>query len=257
MKKNNLKKDFIETLEPLMLSNGFSRKGKVFHRIVNGKIVQLMSHFSFFMAQEFTVQFSILPLCWGGWELDKNFEGTRIYEEFWGEIEWWSYDGVEGYKKYLPVALEAVEDLLMPKFNKEIDYESYYKSYRESRCFIDGTDKYAFRSTRYIFALVFGDYEDAKKATEEFQKFWRKRNIEDYGTEYDPNDEREEWFQQTIVEYARIKEAMDKGDKKTIEEYISSFEQKSLDSYVKIYSTPKKYEKFLETGVLPFDIVEI
>lgn len=54
-----------------------------------------------------------------------------------------------------------------------------------------------------------------------------------------------------------MKEAMEKNDREYIEKYIRQQEQKSLNSYVKTFSTPKKYEKYLETGVLPFEFIKI
>jgi hypothetical protein len=153
----------------------------------------------------------------------------------------------------MPIALKAVEELLLPKFNKEVDYESYYKSYRESGAF----DRDKFSNIKYRLALLFEDYEDAHRAREEYYKHFREANMERFGTEHHQNSERQEWFEQLKSEYTRIKQAMENNDRKTIEEYISAFEKTSLDSYVKAFSTPKKYEKYLETGILPFEIVAI
>jgi len=50
---------------------------------------------------------------------------------------------------------------------------------------------------------------------------------------------------------------MDNDDRVTIEQYIYEKERKSLESYVKAYTTPKKYKNFLETGELPFEFVRI
>ena len=252
MTKNNISKNFIETFEPLMTSNSFMRKGKVFHRIVNGKVIQLVSYYSFFMARNFTIQFLIAPLCLG-YEFDSNFHGSRLEEKFRGKVTSWFYDGTEGYKEYMPIALKATENLLLPKLNNEIDYESYYRSYRESEVFTR-----AKRSLiKYKLALVFEDYEDAHEVMEEKYRYWCEVNMEKFGTEYHKDPERQESFEQDFNMHIQIKKAIENNDRKTIEEYISALEQKSLNSYVKTYSTPKKYEKFLETGVLPFDIVYI
>lgn len=252
MKKNNIKNNFIEVFEPLMTSNGFMRKGKVFHRLVNGKIVQFVSYYSFFMSRYFTIQFEIAPLCLG-YKFGSSFYGAKLEEEFRGKETSWFYDSHEGYKEYMPIALKTTEELLLPKLNREIDYESYYKSYRESKFFTQ-----AKRSLiKYKLALIFEDYEDAHEVIEENYRYWREVNMKKFGTEHHEDLERQKSFEQTFSMHTRIKEAIDSGDRKTIEEYISSLEQESLNSYVKAYSTPKKYEKYLETGVLPFDIVNI
>jgi len=256
MSKNNIRNDFIEAFEPLMSANGFSRKGRVFHRLVNGKIVQLVSHYSFYMDQCFTVAFSISPLFFGG-EFDSRFEGMKMcyHEEFIGKVEPWGYVGTEGYKEYLPVALKATEELLLPKLNKEVDYESYCRSYRESKAFTMGWDKTS--NLRYLTSIILGDYEDANETAERNYERSREYCMSMYGTEHYEDPWRQERFEQITKERAELKRAMDEGDRKYIDNYFAVHEQEALNSYVKIYSTPKKYEKYLETGILPFEIVSI
>ena len=64
MAKSNISRTFIEVFEPIMTSKGFKRKGKVFHRIANNQVVQLLSYYKYMGAPQFTIDFSILPLCY-------------------------------------------------------------------------------------------------------------------------------------------------------------------------------------------------
>ena len=78
-----------------------------------------------------------------------------------------------------------------------------------------------------------------------------------WGTDYHIVPATQKKFEEYCREYDRIKEAMDNNDRETIEQYIKEQEQKSLTSYVKAFTTPKKYESFLTTGQLPFEFVRI
>ena len=254
MKKNSISRTFIEVFEPTMISEGFIRKGKVFHRIVNEKVIQLVSYYRYALVTEFTIQFSICPLSLG-WDFDGPYYGHRMFNAFIEEDCRWNYERAEGYIEYMPIALEATKKLLLPKLNTEIDYESYYKSYKESKLFTMGWDKMSF--TRYMLALIFEDYEDAQKTMENFIEHRRENNRINFGTEHHISPEWQKRFDQECEDYRRMKEAMDNGDRKTIEGYMETRKQQTLNSYVKNYSTPKKYEKYLETGVLPFEVVNI
>ena len=254
MKKNSIGRTFIELFEPIMISKGFSRKGKVFHRFVNEKIVQHVSYYSYWMSREFTIQFSICPL-FNKLNFNGVYYGERLGEVFFDNKYDWCYESEEGYIEYMPIALEATKKLILPKLDTEVDYESYYKSYKESKAYVMGWDKLSF--TRYMLALIFEDYEDAQKTMANYFEHWCKVNMTNFGTKDHIVPERQEMFEKTRSDYYCMKEAMENNNRKTIEEYISSLEQQSLNSYVKNYSTPKKYEKYLETGVLPFEIVRI
>jgi len=88
----------------------------------------------------------------------------------------------------------------------------------------------------------------------------RKRiatNPQNWGKDYHIVPLSQEKFEQDVKEYQRLKEAMDNNDRETIERYIYEQEQKSLKSYVKTFTTPKKYENYLNTGELSFEFVQI
>ena len=252
--KNSISRSFIEVFEPAMKSKGFIRKGKVFHRIVNNKIVQCLGYYSYFMSRTFTITFTIRPLCFGR-EFGENMCDKRLCEVYAGIINPWYYEGAEGYTEYMPIALKATEEMLFPRFDTEIDYKSYDESYRKSKAFTKGWGIIPFDI--FILALISEDYKEAQKIGDTQHEDWIKANMQQFGTEYHKVSERQEMFERRWKGYDRLKEAMNNGDRKTIDEYIASLEQKSLESYIKAYCTPKKYEKYLETRILPFEIVKV
>jgi len=251
-KKISMSKSFIETFEPIMTKNGFARKDKNFHRLVNGKIVQTMSYKSYHMSTQFTVNFSILPLC-GGHEYTSSYiDAERMDTTFFGKVPCWDYERAGAYVEYMPTALKAVEEYLLPRFNALVDY----KSYREAQDF----SRNKFSYLNYKLALVFENYQLAQESREAYFEHWHtanRNNQQILGDKFFIPAQRQEQFDQVCKDYYRMKEAMDKGDRKTIEEYIHELEQKSLNSYIKTFFSQKKYEKYQETGILPFESVNI
>jgi|GEM_PF-3789767 len=252
MKKNNISNTFIEVFEPTMLSRGFVRKGRDFHRIVNGKIAQCVSYFKRSSDPEFTIQFAIVPLCLefefstplsDAWRLtDSNqFSPAFPFLEYYGNPE--------GYVDCMPLALKTTVDILLPKMDTEIDYESYYKCYRNSMSKVS--------NERYLFALLFEDYEDANMVRESVFEQWRGANMRKFGIEHNPIPKQREYYGKIRDEYNVIKEAIDNNDRRTIEEYLHNKEQKSLNSYAETYGTKKQYQKYLEDGTFPFEFVKI
>ena len=250
-KKISMINSFAETFEPLMKSKGFNRKGKYFHRIVNDQIVQTMSYYSSIASTKFTIDFTILPLC-SGFEFISPEGGERMVTSFRGKDVSWDYQRAGAYVEYMPMALKAVEELLIPRFDMLVDY----KSYRENKDF----SRIKFSDLYYKLALVFGDYAEAQASRESYIKDWHEANRYNqgiFGDKFYISPQQQEHFDRMCKEYEQMKKAMDTNDRKAIEEYIASQEQKTLDSYVKTYSTPKKYEKYLATRELPFEVVRI
>lgn len=78
-----------------------------------------------------------------------------------------------------------------------------------------------------------------------------------WGTYYHIVSATQKKFEEDCREYDHIKGAMDNNDRETIEQYIKEQEQKSLTSYVKAFTTSKRYEIFPKTGQLSFEFVRI
>ena len=251
MIRKSLKNAFIETFEPTMKKNGFLRKGKIFHRIVNGKIVQRLS-FLKYSGPLFTIQFSIGPLC-SGHEYSTFMDASRMDETF-KDIDPWEYEyQTDEYIHYMPEALRVTEERLLPLLDSINDYESYLEKMND----LYSWPMPIFSNLVYMINMVLGNYELCEESREAFIKYNIEANQERWGTDYHIDLGLQEIFEQRCKEYYRMKVAMDNNDHETIEQYIHEQEQKSLRSYIKAYTTPKKYETFLETGVLPFEFVLI
>jgi len=251
MSEKDLKNSFIKTFEETMKEKGFMRKSNIFHRIVNGKISQLVSYYKFYQAPIFTIQFSIRPLC-AGLEYSTFMDASRISETF-GVFDWeWEYEyQTDGFRQHMPMALEVTKEHLFPLFDLVIDY----KGYLENMLLFDKLP--IFSSQVYMTNMALGNYELSKESREDFMEGAIKTNQKNWGTDHHIIPERQAEFEKLCEEYYQIKKAMDNNDRETIEQYIHEQEQKSLKSYIKAFTTPKKYEDFLETGNLPFEFVYI
>ncbi|MDR2972982.1 MAG: hypothetical protein LBU83_13845 [Bacteroidales bacterium] len=245
MSGKNLKNAFIEAFEPTMINQGFLRKGKIFHRIVNKEIAQLLSYYKF-SGPEFTIQFSIIPLC-SGLEFSLFMDDSRLCEEF-DSVDSWEYEyGTDEYIKYMPEALKLSKEYLFPLFDSAINYATYLKL----------CSPHSLGHQFYMTNMVLGEYELCQKSREALFKQRVEACQKNWGTNFHIVPSRREKNEREIHEYQRIKEAMDKNDRETIEQYINEQEQKSLKSYIKTFTTPKKYENYLNTGQLPFEFVYI
>ena len=297
MSKTSLHQAFIETFSSPMKDKGFMRKGNIFHRIVNGKIVQLLSYYKFHQAPEFTIQFDIQPLC-AGYEYSNFMDSSRLHELF-RDLDYWEYEyQTDGYIKHMPEALKVTEERLFPLFDLIVDYKSYLENinslYNNQ---VTPPNTYSYM----IVNLYFSNYEIVR----EIQKAWIIKSIgvfqKIWGINHSIYPWKDDEFQKKCREYYRLEEAMEidetykndlglehritagekepeykgareymiryiqnhegrplyKNSRKYIEQYIQEKEEKSLNSYVKAFTTPKKYETFLKTGELPFKFIEI
>ena len=250
MIEKNLKKVFVETFEPIMKNNGFQRKDKIFHRIVNGKIVQRLSYYKF-SGPEFTIQFSILPLC-AGFEYSTFMDGLRICEEF-DDIDSWEYEyETDNFIQCMPEALKVSQERLFPLFDSTFDYKTYLIQ-RNNQRFPGST----FASSVYFTNLALGNYELSMKSREGLFKRRIEMNQKRWGIDHHIEPSIQESDEQDIKDYYHIKKAMDNNNHKTIQQYVYEQEQKSLKSYIKAYTSPKKYKNFLETENLPFEFIQL
>ena len=250
MNEKNFKNAFIEVFEPTMRNQGFLRKDKVFHRIVNKKIVQCLSYYKF-SGPEFTIQFSINPLC-SGTEYSLFMDALRLSEEF-DDIDSWEYEyGTDGYIKYMPEALELSTKYLFPLFDSAINYTTYLFEMNKLH-----TPLNLISNQFYMTNMVLGEYELCKKSREALFKHRVEAYQINWGTTFHIVPSMQERDERDIYEYQQIKEAMDKNDREVIEQYINEQEQKSIKNYIRTFTTSKRYGNYLNTGQLPFEFVYI
>ncbi|MCL2146794.1 MAG: hypothetical protein FWH52_03205 [Synergistaceae bacterium] len=229
-----------DVYNPVMTANGFARKGNIYHRLYNGKIIQLLSYTSF-GDNCYTIQFEIYPLC-SGYESETFIDGERLSELLGMEYEW-EYKNDE-YLQQLPESLSLCQKHIFPYFDNCVDYRSYFENTiklhpgRYSRI----VDKAIF----YDIFLVLGNYEMAQKSMEARIErtlgAWRNN----WGTETHPSPSKQKEFEQMRDSYYLMKEAMDKNDREYIEAYINKNEEYSLESYIETFQGKRAYKKYME-----------
>jgi len=243
---------FVEVFEETMEAAGFARKGKVFHRIVNGQIVQLLSYTKF-SGPDFTIQFSIYPL-YLGFEWSTSMDDSRLSELFPDMPQSWVYGWkTDEYIQIMPRALEKTKEKLFPLFETLIDDESYMEHAKLKHSF----EPKEFSNFAFKQRLIQGDYEGAKRSRESLFDYWKEIYQKNWGIDYHIVPQRQEENEATKREYERLKVAMDAREEDVIKAYICEERKKSLDSYVQAFTTPKKYEKYKETSLLPFEFVPL
>jgi len=177
-------------------------------------------------------------------------DASRLCEEF-NNVDSWEYEyGADEYIENMTKALKSTEEHLLPLFDSAINYETYLIEINK----LCGP-LHLISDQFYMTNMVLGDYELCKKSREALFKNRVNAYQINWGTNYHIVPSTQERDERDIKEYQRIKEAMDKNDCKIIEQYIYEQEQKSLKSYIKNFTTPKKHENYLNTGQLPFEFV--
>ena len=117
---------FLDVYKPIMTELGFSRKGKIFHRLA-GKVIQRLSIFRYSRPGEFTIQFDFIPLCAGG-EIDTFMDADRL--DFANNWVPWIFNDLHG-KDTMIKTLELCKEHLFPYLDKLVDYENFLKYDRE------------------------------------------------------------------------------------------------------------------------------
>ena len=245
---NDMDKAFLFVYEPIMLGKGFKRKGIIFHRLLNRKIIQMLSLFKYSIG--FTIQFNIQPLC-AGYMQTKIMDNTRLGSLLGkGSCAEWDFcesDLVDQVRESLVIC----EEYLFPCFEQVFDYYSYYEyamdthrrfishiseAYKEKhRSILNVPNDDAFFAT----SLHIGNYSDAKTSKEAIimindngyktnLEAWKKRGI-------NPPPEILHDIENTRSDYLRVKKAIDSNDRAFIQdvlEYIKAREARSLESYI-------------------------
>ena len=118
----NLNSLFISKFEPILTFKKFKQKRNVFHRLHEGKIIQLLSIRKF--RDSFTIQYGLIPICTGEkieLPLDENRIGDLVGNESLFE---WEIDN--NIKESLIDAHDKCEKYLYGWFDYVKDYKTYY-----------------------------------------------------------------------------------------------------------------------------------
>jgi len=216
----SLTKHFVSVFEETMLSNGFSRKRSVYHRLTDGKILQLLSIKKYSRKNEYDIQYYIHPLCCGG-EIDLYMDESRISELL--RRDTWIYES-ECSDSTMYEALELTKQHLLPYFDSVTDYKTYLADIINSR-----PSKYIRIHNDYFNVnLALCNYEEALISRETKLK-WNRDGL---------NPDNHYAVKQTEEmqnEYDNIKEALRTGNKEYIVSLIKEKEEYSLKTYQENY----------------------
>ena len=220
MRRISIMKHFVNVYEDTMLSEGFSRKGNVFHRLTSGKIIQELGVNRYKHRNEYSIMYHIGPLCCGT-ETEHFIEGDTISDFL--RRDTWMYDR-EGEDTTMYETLELTKQYLLPHFNTVTDYKSYLND-KVSRIQI----KYCNIHWDYcIVNLALGNYEDALAAMEA-KLIWNRQG----SLAHNPYAiEQTEKLQKM---YDGVKEALHIGNTGYIEALVKEKEDFSLKSYQAYY----------------------
>jgi hypothetical protein len=244
-----------------MHSNRFVRNNKVFHRLVNGMIIQLLSYRSFDKFS-FTIQFEIYPLCIGG-ECPRCIDDDRLSDVF--GIKEWEY-GVLSCQQQMLDALKYLESHILPIFDSIIDYPSYLEKFPRIGCYSYGIIPY--ENEVYISDVILNKFDCLITSKEEYIKKWVdsnesyiQRNIaanrKRWGVDYHRIPKYQQEFEDKCNVYHQIKNAIEANNKEYAVNCIKQLEQQTMNSYILSFYGKKQFLSFIESGRLPFEIVEL
>lgn len=232
-----------------MEKKGFLRKDQIYHRIVNGQIVQRLSYIEY-SSWEFSLQFSFEPLCCGN-EYSTMFDGPRLCEVF-PDIPSWEHEGnSDSINEYMKTALQATKEKLFPFFDSIINYDSYLEKTNLLYSLL------VFGDETYMINLALGNYDLSIESRELLFRNRIAGNQKRWGTNHHRVPSTQRIFEQDCEEFYCVKRAIDNNDYEYIKQYIDNKEFKSLKSYIKSFFTSSQYDAFLKDGILPFSYVTI
>jgi len=263
---------FLELYEPVMKSKGFHRKRHIFHRLVNNKIVQMLSYCMFSGRREFTIQYDYVPLCSGDdfeFFMDAHRIGSLMGKESYGDRD-------PNNPDHIRETLELCQEYIFPFFDRMVDYESLYdyEIKRHEIMLSESSEAYKkahsellkapMTSSFLAVSIATGHYDMAQKSREaviyqnedalsafiEFIDRTRQSPCPEFIRE------REERIALKKEELALLKKAVDTNDKAFFEEYIHAKEKCALENYIRNYYGKRAFDLYKNSGKLPFELTE-
>ena len=233
---NSLKKSFITTYDPIMAKKGFKRKGKIYHRLVNKEIVQMLSYFKY--SHSFTIQFLIAPLCSG-----------VTFSSFMDECRLGLILGNENYAEWdlhdeYTVSLEKSVGLcerLFQYFEEIHDCKSYIDNMHSIYKRAYGNKWESILSKNIMLYgpyLKTGAYDFVRQM--QFDIITQNINAIQNNLKYNirPTEKKIRELKKRQSEFNRMSEAMDNNDSAYIGAYVTNNEQISIKSYRKFCRKP-------------------
>ena len=126
---SSLLKCYKEAFSPVMKEMGFSSKGRFFHRLVGGKIVQLLGPWTAYGGHEFDIQFELIPLCQGT-GIHAFMDSDFVLSQTNGSRASWIFTDLlsNEYAEQMPEILKQSEKYIFPYFQDAQNYQSTLKT---------------------------------------------------------------------------------------------------------------------------------
>ena len=237
---------FKEIYTPVLDSMGFKVKRNIYHKLVNDKVILLLSFIKY--GQNFTIQFDFWPLCYGH-DIEVFMDSIYSLQTIYPELDDWPCD-VEKCEAHLFDSLEYCKKSVFKYFEKITDYQSCFECRSELDRLEECMKKNLYeipnlclQSYHFLF-LALGKYDLALKAKEANIR-QNKRAMDSYARnrgidicEYPYYEE----IMEKVKYYNKIKTFIENNDFDSINKIIIQNEQHSKESYEKNF-LGKKYSQ--------------
>lgn len=226
---------FVSLYEPVMTQHAFRRNGCLFHRLVNNEIVQLLT--CNVSPYTFSVRFDLFPLCTGG-ALPAGDDLLRL--ELLAQEDFPNWDVPDGDPRAIVAdSLRMVQNVLLPYFERIVDYKSYtihmVELYR-SMFGMHGATQLLASDALCAASLAVGNDIMAEESLKLLER-WLKA-LQRCGQEIkklDPDAaEAERQPRRTAEEYAQLREAVLRHDRDIIAAFLRRSEAESRASYERL-----------------------
>ena len=243
---------------PEMESMGFLRKGSVFHKLVNEKILFLVGYRTYSGGREITVQFDFYPMCDGFAPNPPPMAGlytilgfTREESDQTRKFFMVPTKSEQEYNKQIKFMLDVCKEEVFPYFDSIYDYDSYFKFFRKFHHVDEdiATKKYELMNSpvnlplnRFFYVLLaIGKYDLALLAREARVQLL-KGNIEDNARRNNIEFHQERSYRKYLAEvefYEKIKDMIERNDVDAINELVRANAEFSLKSYYENFNVKR------------------
>lgn len=221
-----IKKAFIENFKNELQDLNFQLKGKVFHRVVNNELVELISYTTF-RNKRFTIEFEIIPFCCG-YEITNFFDGIRVGALIGNEpmAEW---DNDENVFNNMKLALDFCKINLLPYLKAIVNLNTYIK------CMNEIYNKWWHYSKGIPLAYNFVYYPNLKLHNFDIAKKSRMAVLQQNENAFKSNgfatNEQMRDYLEIKKEFKYVCNAIDNNDLSAIDKYIEEKENFSRTTY--------------------------
>lgn len=232
-----IKNAFIEIFKKSMSYLGFNNKGKIFHKIVNNEVVELVSYVTF-SNKRFTIQYEIFPLCCG-YTIDRFMDGDRLNILVGSELSYWDrsmiddnmnlteWNNDENMFSNMSLALECCKANLFPYLSRIVNLKTCLEYRNKMYSFFGGVPLvYSFT---YFVNLKLHNFDTAIKSRQALLH----QNEEAFKINGFATDEQMACYLEIKNEFEMIYKAINNNDLSLIDKYLKDKEDYSRNTYIK------------------------